>query len=187
MYNFMNNCVPAQLQISKSIFRWATNRLHSLKSYKKQWINSAISSVSRIDNGVTLIRIELAKRLQCGYKSTCEEQVAEVLKLVHSLQHMKIANEVETLDSQLYEPPMSFLKIIFGSTIKGRNTNNVGLKQLLIPSQEKEYIDEQCSGEWLKRLDANVGAIKQMFKSLTGNDEEALKMINSGEYFVYLE
>ncbi|KAF9616957.1 hypothetical protein IFM89_033027 [Coptis chinensis] len=67
-----------------------------------------------------LIRIELAKRLQWGYKSTCEEQVAEVLKLVLSLQHMKIANEVETLDSQLYEPPMSFLKIIFGSTIKGR-------------------------------------------------------------------
>ncbi|KAF9616968.1 hypothetical protein IFM89_033038 [Coptis chinensis] len=300
-----------------------------------------------------LIRIELAKRLQCGYKSTCEEQVAEVLKLVHSLQHMKIANEVETLDSQLYEPPMSFLKIIFGSTIKGsccyfqydsmtlddaeiamldlyceraqiKDGNSVmdlgcgqGALTLFVAQKykqcrvkaitnsisQKEYIDEQCRtrnlvnveviladittyemddtsdrilaiglfehmknyklllkkiskwmaedgllfvdhvchktlayqykaldeddwfteyifpaetiifpsasfllyfqndvsvvnhwilngnhfsqthGEWLKRLDANVGAIKQMFKSLTGNDEEALKMINFWRIF----
>lgn len=37
-----------------------------------------------------------------------------------ALRHMSIATEVETLDDQMYEVPISFLKIMFGSKIKGR-------------------------------------------------------------------
>ncbi|KAF9616966.1 hypothetical protein IFM89_033036 [Coptis chinensis] len=66
-----------------------------------------------------LMRVELARRLQWGYKPTNEQQVAEVLKFAHSLRHMNIAMEVHTLDSQMYEVPIEFLKIMFGSTLKG--------------------------------------------------------------------
>ncbi|KAF5176163.1 (S)-coclaurine N-methyltransferase [Thalictrum thalictroides] len=66
-----------------------------------------------------LIRIEMARRLQWGYKSTYEEQIAKVLNLAHSLRHMSIATEVETLDSQLYEVPIDFLKITNGNNLKG--------------------------------------------------------------------
>nr|6GKV_A Chain A, Coclaurine N-methyltransferase [Coptis japonica]6GKV_B Chain B, Coclaurine N-methyltransferase [Coptis japonica]6GKY_A Chain A, Coclaurine N-methyltransferase [Coptis japonica]6GKY_B Chain B, Coclaurine N-methyltransferase [Coptis japonica] len=66
-----------------------------------------------------LIRRELARRLQWGYKPTYEEQIAEIQNLTHSLRQMKIATEVETLDSQLYEIPIEFLKIMNGSNLKG--------------------------------------------------------------------
>ncbi|PIA42969.1 hypothetical protein AQUCO_02000431v1 [Aquilegia coerulea] len=66
-----------------------------------------------------LIRIELQRRLQWGYKSSHEEQIDQVMKLAHSLRHMNIATEVDTLDSQMYEVPIDFLKIMNGSTLKG--------------------------------------------------------------------
>ncbi|XP_058085960.1 (S)-coclaurine N-methyltransferase-like [Magnolia sinica] len=66
-----------------------------------------------------LMRFEIGRRLQWGYKPTHEEQVAQVLELTHSLRKMSIATEVDTLDSQMYEIPISFLQIMFGSLIKG--------------------------------------------------------------------
>ncbi|KAF5195126.1 Coclaurine n-methyltransferase [Thalictrum thalictroides] len=75
-----------------------------------------------------LIRIELARRLQWGYKSTYEEQIAHLLNLTHSLRHMNIAMEVDTLDSHMYEVPIDFQKFMHGSTLKGRyNTMRVYL------------------------------------------------------------
>nr|ACO90253.1 putative N-methyltransferase [Thalictrum flavum] len=65
-----------------------------------------------------LMRIQLARRLQWGYKSTYEEQIAQVLDLTHSLRHMNIAMEVDTLDSNMYEVPLDFLKIMNGSALK---------------------------------------------------------------------
>ncbi|KAF5194892.1 (S)-coclaurine N-methyltransferase [Thalictrum thalictroides] len=70
------------------------------------------------DEIIKLIRIELEKRLQWGYKSTYEEQIAQLLNLTHSLRHMNIAMEVDSLDSQIYEVPIDFLKIMNGSTLK---------------------------------------------------------------------
>ncbi|KAF9616965.1 hypothetical protein IFM89_033035 [Coptis chinensis] len=66
-----------------------------------------------------LIRSELARRLQWGYKPTYEEQTADIQNLTHSLRQMKIATEVDTLDSQMYEIPIEFLKIMNGSNLKG--------------------------------------------------------------------
>ncbi|OVA08389.1 Mycolic acid cyclopropane synthase [Macleaya cordata] len=65
-----------------------------------------------------LIRIELEKRLKWGYKPTHQQQLSQLLNLVHSLRKMKIATEMESLDSKLYEAPFSFLRIKLGSTIK---------------------------------------------------------------------
>ncbi|KAL5972708.1 hypothetical protein ACLOJK_039513 [Asimina triloba] len=59
-----------------------------------------------------LMRIEIGRRLQWGYKPTHEEQLDQVLSLAHSLKKMSIATAVETLDDQMYEVPISFLKII---------------------------------------------------------------------------
>ncbi|KAF5197163.1 (S)-coclaurine N-methyltransferase, partial [Thalictrum thalictroides] len=70
------------------------------------------------DEIIKLIRIELARRLQWGSKSTYEEQIAHLLNLTHSLRHMNIAMEVDTVDSQLYELPIDYLKIVNGSTVK---------------------------------------------------------------------
>ncbi|KAI3955869.1 hypothetical protein MKW98_006229 [Papaver atlanticum] len=64
------------------------------------------------------IRIQLGKRLIWGYKSTHEEQLSQLLDLVHSLRSMKMATEMENLDLKLYESPMSFLKIQHGSNMK---------------------------------------------------------------------
>ncbi|RZC68171.1 hypothetical protein C5167_031428 [Papaver somniferum] len=64
------------------------------------------------------IRIELEKRLQWGYKETHEEQLSQLLDLVHSLKGMKMATEMENLDLKLYEAPMEFLKIQHGSNMK---------------------------------------------------------------------
>nr|Q5C9L6.1 RecName: Full=(S)-coclaurine N-methyltransferase; Short=TfCNMT [Thalictrum flavum subsp. glaucum]AAU20766.1 (S)-coclaurine N-methyltransferase [Thalictrum flavum subsp. glaucum]ANY58203.1 CNMT [synthetic construct] len=66
-----------------------------------------------------LIRIQLGRRLQWGCKSTYEEQIAQLVNLTHSLRQMKIATEVETLDDQMYEVPIDFLKIMNGSNLKG--------------------------------------------------------------------
>ncbi|XP_026422450.1 (S)-coclaurine N-methyltransferase-like isoform X2 [Papaver somniferum] len=61
------------------------------------------------------IRIELEKRLRWGYKETHEEQLSQLLDLVHC---MKMATEMENLDLKLYEAPMEFLKIQHGSNMK---------------------------------------------------------------------
>ncbi|KAJ8649901.1 hypothetical protein MRB53_002924 [Persea americana] len=66
-----------------------------------------------------LMRAEIARRLQWGYKPTYDQQLAQLLSFAKSLRHMSIATEVETLDDQMYEVPISFLKIMFGSKIKG--------------------------------------------------------------------
>ncbi|KAK9081560.1 hypothetical protein Syun_030884 [Stephania yunnanensis] len=66
-----------------------------------------------------LIKVELDRRIQWGYKSTYEQQTADVVNFAHSLRKLSIATEVDTLDSEMYEVPISFLKIMFGNTIKG--------------------------------------------------------------------
>ncbi|XP_058085027.1 (S)-coclaurine N-methyltransferase-like isoform X1 [Magnolia sinica] len=66
-----------------------------------------------------LIRIQLERRLKWGYKPTYEQQLAQVLDLAKSLRHMNIGTETDTLDSQMYEVPISFLKLMFGKTVKG--------------------------------------------------------------------
>ncbi|OVA04485.1 Mycolic acid cyclopropane synthase [Macleaya cordata] len=66
-----------------------------------------------------LMRIELGRRLQWGYKPTHEQQLSQVLKLARSLRSMNIATEIDTLDEQMYEVPIPFLQLMFGSTIKG--------------------------------------------------------------------
>ncbi|KAK9101445.1 hypothetical protein Scep_024875 [Stephania cephalantha] len=66
-----------------------------------------------------LIKVELDRRIQWGYKPTYEQQTADVVNFAHSLRKLSIATEVDTLDSEMYEVPISFLKIMFGNTIKG--------------------------------------------------------------------
>eukprot|EP00268_Persea_americana_P004833 TRINITY_DN1156_c3_g1_i1.p1 TRINITY_DN1156_c3_g1~~TRINITY_DN1156_c3_g1_i1.p1 ORF type:complete len:360 (+),score=66.28 TRINITY_DN1156_c3_g1_i1:267-1346(+) len=65
-----------------------------------------------------LMRIHLGKRLQWGYKPTYQQQLQQNLNLVHSLRQMGIATESAELDSQLYEVPISFLKLIHGKKLK---------------------------------------------------------------------
>ncbi|XXG42907.1 hypothetical protein AAC387_Pa01g3065 [Persea americana] len=50
-----------------------------------------------------LVRIQLARRLQWGYKPTHHQQLQQNLNLVHSLKQMDIATESDSPDSQLYE------------------------------------------------------------------------------------
>ncbi|KAG9451880.1 hypothetical protein H6P81_004784 [Aristolochia fimbriata] len=66
-----------------------------------------------------LIRIELGRRLQRCQKPTYEEQTADILSLVQSLQKQGICTESDPLNSQMYEMPISFLKTIFGKLLKG--------------------------------------------------------------------
>ncbi|KAK9081597.1 hypothetical protein Syun_031685 [Stephania yunnanensis] len=66
-----------------------------------------------------LIKVELDRRIQWGYKSTYEQQTADVVNFAHSLRKLSIATDVDTLDSEMYEVPISFLKIMSGNTIKG--------------------------------------------------------------------
>ncbi|KAG9451875.1 hypothetical protein H6P81_004779 [Aristolochia fimbriata] len=68
-----------------------------------------------------LIRVELGRRLQwCQQKPTYEEQTAEILNLVKSLQKMRITSESESdcLNSQIYETPVAFLETIFSKLLK---------------------------------------------------------------------
>ncbi|KAJ8649897.1 hypothetical protein MRB53_002920 [Persea americana] len=65
-----------------------------------------------------LMRIQLERRLQWGYKPTYQQQLQQNLNLVHSLKQMGIATESAELDSQLYEVPISFLKLIHGKKVK---------------------------------------------------------------------
>ncbi|KAK9131281.1 hypothetical protein Sjap_011768 [Stephania japonica] len=67
-----------------------------------------------------LIRIQLDKRLRWGYSRSFEQQTADVVNFAHSLRKMRISTEMatETLDAQMYEVPVSFLKLMFGSALK---------------------------------------------------------------------
>ncbi|XXG42908.1 hypothetical protein AAC387_Pa01g3065 [Persea americana] len=65
-----------------------------------------------------LVRIQLARRLQWGYKPTHHQQLQQNLNLVHSLKQMDIATESDSPDSQLYEVPISFLKLMLGNKLK---------------------------------------------------------------------
>nr|AJD20224.1 coclaurine N-methyltransferase [Sinopodophyllum hexandrum] len=66
-----------------------------------------------------LIRHELDRRLRWGYKSTHQQQLAQLVDFAHSLRRMNIADEVDTLDSNIYEVPISFLRIMNGPMLKG--------------------------------------------------------------------
>nr|WIL17153.1 (RS)-norlaudansoline N-methyltransferase [Aristolochia debilis] len=66
-----------------------------------------------------LMRVELQRRLQWGYKPTYEQQTHQVVQFAKSLRKLSIATETDTLDSQMYEVPISFLQIMFGKTVKG--------------------------------------------------------------------
>ncbi|KAK9101424.1 hypothetical protein Scep_024854 [Stephania cephalantha] len=65
-----------------------------------------------------LIRVELDKRLRWGYSRTYEQQTAEVVAFTRFLREMSIAKETDTLDSKMYEVPISFVKLVHGNTIK---------------------------------------------------------------------
>ncbi|KAK9131284.1 hypothetical protein Sjap_011771 [Stephania japonica] len=64
-----------------------------------------------------LIRLQLDKRIRWGYKPTYEQQLDNVLNFAQSLRKMKIATAMDSLDSEMYELPISFSKLMFGSTI----------------------------------------------------------------------
>ncbi|XP_068634588.1 (S)-coclaurine N-methyltransferase-like [Aristolochia californica] len=66
-----------------------------------------------------LMRIHLERRLRWGYKPTYEEQTQQVIQFAKYLRKLSIATETNTLDSQMYEVPISFLQIMFGKTVKG--------------------------------------------------------------------
>ncbi|OVA04486.1 Mycolic acid cyclopropane synthase [Macleaya cordata] len=91
---------------------------------KKQEVNIG-DLLKRLESGLVsdeelrrLIRFELERRLKWGYKSTHEQQLADLLNLAHSIKQMKIATEMDALNSTMYEVPIPFLQIQLGSTIK---------------------------------------------------------------------
>ncbi|KAI3956977.1 hypothetical protein MKX01_001011 [Papaver californicum] len=66
-----------------------------------------------------LMKIEIEKRIEWGSKPTQQQQLAQLLDFTKSLRGMKMATEVHTLsDSDIYETPNSFTRIIHGNTLK---------------------------------------------------------------------
>ncbi|KAI3862748.1 hypothetical protein MKW92_043791 [Papaver armeniacum] len=65
-----------------------------------------------------LMKIEIEKRIEWGTKPTQQQQLAQLLDFTKSLRGMKMATELEKLDSKLYETPHSFNQILSGSTLK---------------------------------------------------------------------
>ncbi|XP_068635167.1 (S)-coclaurine N-methyltransferase-like [Aristolochia californica] len=65
-----------------------------------------------------LMRIEIERRLQWCQKPTYEEQAAEIITLVKALRKLGIATESDSLNSEMYEVPISFLKTMFGKLLK---------------------------------------------------------------------
>ncbi|KAK9097351.1 hypothetical protein Sjap_022848 [Stephania japonica] len=66
-----------------------------------------------------LIKVQLDRRIRLGYQRTYEQQTADVLNFVHSVRGMRnIATEVEELNAKMYEVPIPFLKLVYGSKSK---------------------------------------------------------------------
>lgn len=65
-----------------------------------------------------LMKIEIEKRIEWGTKPTQQQQLAQLLDFTKSLRGMKMATELDKLDSKLYETPHSFNQILSGSTLK---------------------------------------------------------------------
>ncbi|KAF9617576.1 hypothetical protein IFM89_037388 [Coptis chinensis] len=64
------------------------------------------------------MRTLVEKRLKWGYKPTHEQQLAHLISFIQSLRSMEMAEEVDTLDAELYEIPLPFLHIMCGKTLK---------------------------------------------------------------------
>ncbi|KAK9101450.1 hypothetical protein Scep_024880 [Stephania cephalantha] len=66
----------------------------------------------------SLISVQVERRLRWGYKPTFEQQLAQLVQFAHSLKQMPISLEAEVLESQVYEIPNSFMKLLHGSSMK---------------------------------------------------------------------
>ncbi|PIA64720.1 hypothetical protein AQUCO_00100292v1 [Aquilegia coerulea] len=93
-----------------------------LQSKKKE---SVVELLERLDGGLVpddelkeLVKIQLEKRLQWGYKPTYEEQVDFHLEFINSLKKLDISGDMEMINDESYDIPISFLNLVFGKTLK---------------------------------------------------------------------
>ncbi|PIA64715.1 hypothetical protein AQUCO_00100287v1 [Aquilegia coerulea] len=93
-----------------------------LQSKKKE---SVVELLERLDGGLVpddelkeLVKIQLEKRLQWGYKPTYEEQVDFHLEFINSLKKLDISGDMEMINDESYDIPISFLNLMFGKTLK---------------------------------------------------------------------
>nr|5KN4_A Chain A, Pavine N-methyltransferase [Thalictrum flavum subsp. glaucum]5KN4_B Chain B, Pavine N-methyltransferase [Thalictrum flavum subsp. glaucum]5KOC_A Chain A, Pavine N-methyltransferase [Thalictrum flavum subsp. glaucum]5KOC_B Chain B, Pavine N-methyltransferase [Thalictrum flavum subsp. glaucum]5KOK_A Chain A, Pavine N-methyltransferase [Thalictrum flavum subsp. glaucum]5KOK_B Chain B, Pavine N-methyltransferase [Thalictrum flavum subsp. glaucum]5KPG_A Chain A, Pavine N-methyltransfer len=104
--------------------RWIRPR--DLQMETKQTKKEAVANlIKRIEHGEVsdeeirgMMKIQVQKRLKWGYKPTHEQQLAQLVTFAQSLKGMEMAEEVDTLDAELYEIPLPFLHIMCGKTLK---------------------------------------------------------------------
>ncbi|KAG9451877.1 hypothetical protein H6P81_004781 [Aristolochia fimbriata] len=99
-----------------------------------------------------LIRIELGRRLRwyCQKKPTYEEQTAEIVALVKALRQMGITgDQSDQLNSDLYDMPMSFLKITFGKLLK-ESGSYFKDDSMTLDEAEEAMLDLYCERAQLK-------------------------------------
>ncbi|KAK9131175.1 hypothetical protein Sjap_011662 [Stephania japonica] len=90
----------------------------------------------------SLIRVQVERRLQWGYKPTFEQQFAQLVQFAHSLKQRAISLEAEVLESQVYEIPNSFMKLLHGSSMKASTTNCQGIRKNSLFSNLDSIKDE---------------------------------------------
>ncbi|KAI3919445.1 hypothetical protein MKW98_030156 [Papaver atlanticum] len=65
-----------------------------------------------------LVKIQLDKRLQWGYKSSHQEQLSFNFNFIKSLKKMDMSGEIGTINKETYELPTEFLEAALGKSMK---------------------------------------------------------------------
>ncbi|XP_050216803.1 (S)-coclaurine N-methyltransferase-like [Mercurialis annua] len=96
-----------------------------------------------------LTRLLLASRLRSGYKPSSDQQLSDLMQFVHSLKEMPIAVKTDEANTQHYELPTSFFKLVLGQHFK-YSCCYFSVESSTLEDAEKAMLEIYCERSQLK-------------------------------------